>query len=79
MARYYLDLHNGTGLTRDDEGQEFADLDAARLAAIDSIRSLLSNEVRNGELDMDGHIEIRCDGREPLRVAFGEAVEMKRR
>ncbi len=54
MAQYFLHVHNGTGFTRDEEGQDFADLTAARIGAIDGIRSILSEEVRSGALDLAG-------------------------
>jgi len=78
MARYYLHIRNG-GYSEDLEGQELPDLDAARLAAIDGVRSLLSEEARQGQLDLSGSIEIADgDGKVLLVVPFREAVELKR-
>jgi hypothetical protein len=77
MARYYLHIRNG-GFSEDLEGQELADLDAARSAAIDGVRSLLSEEARQGQLDLTGVIEIADgDGKVLLVVPFGDAVELK--
>lgn len=78
MARYFLHIRNG-GYSEDAEGQELPNLDAARWAAIDGARSLLSEEAREGQLDMAGQIEIADgDGNILLVVPFNEAVELRR-
>ena len=48
MARYYLNIRNGGGYVEDMEGQELPDLAAARLQAIEGVRSVLSEEARQG-------------------------------
>jgi len=78
MARYYLHINNGGGYSEDTEGQDLADLDAARAAAIEGVRSLLSEEARQGQLDLSGKIEIAdADGNILLIVPFREAVELR--
>jgi hypothetical protein len=75
MPRYYLHVHNSIGVTRDEEGQELADLAAAEKAAIDGVRSILGAEVLDGRLDLRGRIEIASDQDEVLRViAFPDIV-----
>lgn len=54
MPRFYFDLHNGIGFTKDEEGLVASDDAAARDLAIDNIRSMLSDEVRAGSLDLIG-------------------------
>jgi len=79
MARYYLHINNGGGYSEDSEGQELADLDAARAAAIEGVRSLLSEEARQGQLDLSGRIEIAdAEGNILLIVPFSDAVELRR-
>jgi hypothetical protein len=79
MARYYLHINNGGGYSEDTEGQELADLGAARTAAIEGVRSLLSEEARQGQLDLSGTIEIAdADGNILLIVPFSDAVELRR-
>lgn len=79
MARYYLHINNGGGYSEDAEGQDLPDLDAARGAAIEGVRSLLSEEARHGQLDLSGQIEIAdADGNILLIVPFTEAVELRR-
>jgi hypothetical protein len=79
MARFYLHINNGGGYSEDLEGQELDDLAAARRAAIEGVRSLLSEEARQGQLDLSGKIEISdAEGNILLIVPFNEAVELRR-
>ena len=78
MARFYLNMSNGIGFVRDEEGQELPDLDAAREAAIAGIRSILSDEAKQGLLDLRGTVEITDESGQVLMVVpFKEAVELK--
>lgn len=78
MARYFLHVRNGNGLTRDIEGAEYPDLKSARDQAVEGVRSILSEEVRNGILDLNGTVEItEGDGTIVLRLAFVDAVEIR--
>lgn len=75
VPRFYLHVCNGSGFTEDVEGQEFADDDAARAAAIAGIRDLMSEELRRGELNIASFVEIEDDDRELVStVQFTEAV-----
>lgn len=77
MPRYYFHIHNGTGLTRDEEGQELSGPGEAHEAALAGIRSLLADEIEGGEIDLDGRIEITDGAGDSMRtVAFGEAVSV---
>lgn len=78
MARYYLNLRNGGGYVEDLEGQELPDLAAARLQAIEGIRSVLSEEARRGEIDLCGSIEIADgEGNILLVLPFSDAVNVR--
>ncbi|HWI85355.1 MAG TPA: hypothetical protein VNT42_03395 [Sphingomonas sp.] len=78
MARFYLNIHNGSGFVEDLEGLELSDLEAARCQAIDGVRSLVSEEARQGRIDLTGSIEIvDDDGRVLLNIAFADAVEVR--
>ena len=77
MARFYLHLRDGAGYSEDFEGQDLPDLAAARFAAIDSVRSVLSEETRQGQLDLSGAIEIADgDGNILLVVPFRDAIHV---
>lgn len=77
MPLYYLHLRNSTGLVRDEEGHDLRDLDAARRAAVASIRSIIADEALQGRIDLRGEVEI-ADGADAvlLRVAFAEAFTL---
>lgn len=78
MTRFYFDLHNGLGFTKDEEGQVAPDEAAARDLAIDNIRSILADEARVGALDLTGVVEIRRDtGGVVMQVRFDEAVRLR--
>ncbi|NIJ20228.1 hypothetical protein FHS95_001920 [Sphingomonas naasensis] len=77
MSRYFIHLYNGTGETRDEQGSEVADLAAAEMLAVDGVRSILSEEVRRGTLDLRGRAEIADqDGRVVQTVRFSETVRI---
>jgi hypothetical protein len=77
MPRYHLNLFNGTGSVIDEEGLEFPDLAAARAEAVRDIRSILSDEVLKGRIDLQGRIEIaEPAGTVCATVRFTEAVEL---
>ena len=76
MERFYIDIRNGTGLTRDGEGQEFLDLAAAREQAVASIRSILSDELLQGKVDLRGQAEIRTGQGVVLKLPFREALQL---
>lgn len=77
MPRYFFHIHNGTGLTEDQEGRELPDIAAAREEAVSGIRSIVSEEARGGQLDLAGRIEVfDAAGRAVLTLPFAEAFEI---
>lgn len=77
MPRFHFHLYNAVTV-RDDEGRELVDLMAAKLAAIDSARRLIADDVvARGEVTLSHRIEIE-DGRGDLAltVRFGDAVRI---
>lgn len=78
MPIYFLHIRNGDGFTEAEEGEELADVAAARESAIAGIRSLLSQEVQEGRFDLRGRIEITDEaGGLVAAVRFDEAVELR--
>lgn len=77
MPRFHFDLYNGLGYLPDADGADADDLAHARRLAIEHIRSLLSDDVRNGRLDLRGRIDI-ADARRSvlLSVPFRDAIEL---
>jgi hypothetical protein len=78
MPHYHFNIRNGDGFTRDDEGLDLlSDMDA-QVQAIRGARSLMSAEVMDGLLDLDGQIEV-TDGHNGkiLTVRFRDAVHVR--
>lgn len=77
MVRYYFHIRDGERLSRDPEGSDFEDLDAARAEAVKSARELLSQRVRNGE-EVDGQaFEVTTeDGTVMDRVRFRDVLRL---
>ena len=75
MPRFYLHICNGSGFVEDDEGQELADLDAARNVAVDGLRDILAGELRSGDLNTASFIEIEDEDHQWVAtVSFEDAV-----
>ena len=76
MPRYLLNLTSGNNsLPNDSEPQKFADLEAARLEAIESLREILgAAATENTRLDYDGIDIFGEDGGVCLRVSMSEAL-----
>jgi hypothetical protein len=80
MPRYYLHVCNGTGFVQDEEGQDLPNLDAARLVAMRSARSIMASDVQRGMLDLSSFIEVEDeDGKLVLTLGFQEAVDLTQR
>jgi hypothetical protein len=78
MARFLFHIRNGHGLTPDEEGRDLADREAAYAAAVVGARSLLSDEVTRGTLDLGGEIEVADDeGQVLFQVPFSDVVEIR--
>jgi hypothetical protein len=78
MPRYHLHIYNRAGVSRDEEGLELPDLEAARESATEGIRSILSEEVRGGRFDLEGRVEIADGAGTVLEIVrFPEAVEVR--
>jgi hypothetical protein len=77
MPRYHFNIRNGYGFTRDEEGVVLeSDMDA-QVQAIRGARSLMSAEVLDGTLDLDGQIEVTDDHNDKvLTVRFRDAVHV---
>ncbi len=76
MARYYFHIHDSHGLVPDDEGRELPDLETVRGQALKGARSIISDDVMQGYVDMQRRIEVMDEAGEPvLTIRFDEAVE----
>jgi hypothetical protein len=79
MPHYYFHVFNGTGETRDEEGESLPDMDAVRARALVGIRSILREELSRGLLDFDGMIQVTDrEGKVVMEVPFDTAVAVRR-
>jgi len=58
MPRYFFHVREGSDLNRDGEGQEFADVEAARREAINSVREILGEKLLHGGVLNHRSVEI---------------------
>jgi hypothetical protein len=78
MARFFFFVFNGNGETPDDEGIDLANQSAARRIALDSIRSIIAEEAREGVIDLNGRIDVKDDAANVLlTVPFSEAFDLR--
>jgi hypothetical protein len=76
LPRFYLSLRDGEFL-RDDEGQEFASLDAARDTAVRGAREIMAEDVKRGVLSLGDSVEITDEnGQRVATVAFRDAIQI---
>ncbi len=79
MPRYYFNVHNSIGLVEDEEGRDFADLEAARAAALKGAREIIAEDAAQGVVDLRGRLEVIDEaGAVVLTLRFTEAVEVLR-
>jgi hydroxymethylglutaryl-CoA reductase len=78
MPQYFFHVHNSIEAS-DNEGRDFADVDAARQEAVQAARELICEEVRQGRpIILHHHIDVEdADGRNVLTVAFAEAFRIE--
>lgn len=78
MPLFYFHIRRSEDEIRDTEGIDLPDLEAARREAILSARSILSQEVLQGDLPLHERIDIEdADGRLLLSVSFLETVNIR--
>jgi hypothetical protein len=77
MVRYYFHLRDGMDVALDDEGQEMADVEAAKAAALVAARDSLSHDIKAGVVDLRLRIDVE-DGAGALihSLPFREAFEV---
>jgi hypothetical protein len=58
MPRYFFHIREGSDLNRDGEGQDFANVEAARREAINSVREIMGEKLLHGGTMNHRSIEI---------------------
>jgi hypothetical protein len=78
MPHYFFHVCNSGGYLRDDEGQDLPNAEAAKVRAMESIRSIVSEEVKEGLADLRGRLEVTdAGGTTLLTMPFAEAIEVR--
>ena len=78
MPHFFLHIRNGFGFAEDEEGQDLPGIDEAHKAAIEGARSLLSEEVEHGSLDLRGQIEVMDPEGSLLEVVrFSDVIHIR--
>ena len=78
MARFFLHVRDRSGIICDEDGPELATFEAAVGEARRGIRSLLSESVRAGILDLDESVQIAGPAGSPiLLIAFCDAINIR--
>jgi len=78
MPRFFFHMYNGHGDTPDEVGSDLEDQAAARRLAIDSVRSMISEDARRGTIDLKGRIDVMDGaGNVLVTVEFAEAFEVR--
>lgn len=77
MPHYHFHIHNSVGFIEDEEGRDLPDLETVRSEGLKGVRSILSEEVLEGKLDLRGRLDVVSENGEPvLTIRFTEAIEM---
>ena len=70
-----MHICDGHGFIEDEEGRNLADDAEAREEAVAAARDIMSNDLRNGLLDLTSFIEVEDEtGKLLFAVTFAEAV-----
>ena len=77
MPRFFFNVFDDAAVI-DEVGLDLPDLAAARQAAIEEARAVISEEVRSGHIDLAHRIEVEDESRRPVFVLpFSAAVEIE--
>ena len=78
MPRFFLHVRDRTGAACDEDGVKLADIEAAIVEARRGIRSILTENVKAGILDLDGCVHITDhDGALIVEVQFVDAINIR--
>lgn len=77
MARYFLNLRDGTQELLDPEGVEYASLEIMRKAVLRTARDLMSSDIEQGTIDLRFRIDAEDrHGRIVYTLPFKHAVNI---
>jgi hypothetical protein len=77
MPLYFFHLRDGEDVLLDDDGREFADLQAVAKAALVEARAIIAEEARGGRILLDKYIDVEdASGVVIHRLSFADAVKI---
>jgi hypothetical protein len=77
MARYFMNLRDGTDELLDPEGVEYPSLDEMRKAVMATVRDLMSGDVKRGVVDLRFRVDAEdADGKLIYSLPFRHAVSI---
>ncbi len=77
MARYYMQLRDGTDHLLDPDGIEYADIDVLKKKVLVAVRELISEDVKGGVIDLRFRIDAEDrDGMIVYTLDFADAVNI---
>jgi hypothetical protein len=77
VARYYMQLRDGTDHLLDPEGIEYADIDDLKKKVLSAVRDLMSEDIKGGVVDLRFRIDAEDrDGVIVYTLGFAEAVQI---
>jgi hypothetical protein len=77
VARYFMNLRDGTEELLDPEGIEYASMDALRKAVLVTVRDLMSGDVQRGIVDFRFRIDAEdANGTIVYTLPFRHAVSL---
>jgi hypothetical protein len=77
VTLYFMNLRDGTEELLDPEGREFPSLDALRKAVLETVRDLMSGDMRGGVIDFRFRVDAEDeDGVIVYSLPFKHAVNI---
>jgi hypothetical protein len=77
VARYYMQLRDGSEQMLDPDGIEYADLDELKKKVLIAVRELISEDVKGGLIDLRFRIDAEDhEGTIVYTLAFAQAVNI---
>jgi len=77
VARYYMQLRDGTDHLLDPDGIEYADIDVLKKKVLVAVRELISEDVKGGVIDLRFRIDAEDrDGMIVYTLDFADAVNI---
>jgi len=73
MARFYFHLYNDI-VSKDEEGRELPNVEAARHDAQEDARDMAAESVRDGQLNLSHYVEVADESGPLFRVTYGDVV-----